>query len=92
MTFAELSAAGKDASRPFDETSHNEGRVETTGAHHSDGSQVRWILISGYTRRISRCITAPVAEESKYFGVKFFLAHYLTPPLNPSGQRPLSEN
>jgi hypothetical protein len=66
MTFPKLSPAHKYTIGACRESFDDEQGIHSAGTHNSDCSDVRWVLKSGYTRRIGRCIAAPIAEEAQY--------------------------
>jgi hypothetical protein len=76
MAFAEVSAAGKDAVRPVPESVQDEGRFDPAGAHHPDHPDMGRVLHPADTGRIGCGVTAPVAEEAKYFRLVCH-THYL---------------
>jgi hypothetical protein len=75
MTFAKLSATGKDAGRSFDKTAQNKGGVHPARAHYPYSPQIRWILIPGHPRRVGGRVTTPVAKESEDSGLEVVLTH-----------------
>jgi hypothetical protein len=75
MAFAELSATGEDGVGTFGKTPQDKGRIETSGAHHPDGPQIRRILVTGNPGTVCGGIAAPVAEKTQDFGVEIFLTH-----------------
>jgi hypothetical protein len=87
MTFPELSPAHKYAIGACRESFDDEQGIHSAGTHNSDCSDVGWVLKTGYTRRIGRCIAAPIAEEAQYsWFVRSFDCH-----LNFFPRRPLFE-
>ena len=77
MTFTELSAAGEDAIRAFNETAQDKGRINPARTHYPDGPQVGRILKPGNPGGIRCRITAPVTEKTQNSGIKI-ITHSIT--------------
>jgi hypothetical protein len=76
MAFAQVSATHKDAVGPVDKTIHEKDRVYSAGAHHPDDPDKGRILKTGHPCRVSRCITAPVAQKAENSWLKPVTCHF----------------
>jgi hypothetical protein len=75
MTLAEVSASRENAICTAGKALQNKTGVKPPCAHYSYSAQIGWILVASYTSRICCCITAPIAEETKYLWFKGILIH-----------------
>jgi hypothetical protein len=73
MTFAMLSAAGKDAVRTLNKTAQDKGRINPARAHYPDGAQVGRILKPGNPGCIGCGIAAPVTEKAQNSGTEIVI-------------------
>ena len=73
MTVADVSAGYQDAVSPFQESLEQKAVIDPAGAHESDQTNIGRILDAGHPRQIGPGISAPIADESQYFG--FFGFH-----------------
>jgi hypothetical protein len=76
MAITEVSPGNQYAVAPFSECFDDENRIDPAGAHDAYGPDVGWVLQSGYTRKISTCICAPVTKKCYDFG--FEVSHVFT--------------
>jgi len=67
MTVADVSAGNQDTVRPFQESLEQKAMIHSSGTHESDQTDIGRILHAGHPGQVSSCISAPVANESKYF-------------------------
>ena len=76
MAFAKVSATHKDAVRSVYKTVHQKDRVYSARAHQPDDADIGRILETSHPCRISRCITAPVAQKAKDPRFEFVTCHF----------------
>lgn len=59
-----MAAGHKHAVRALQKRFHNEERIDTSGAGHTDNTQISRLIGSRHTRSIGAAIGTPVAEEA----------------------------
>ncbi len=70
MTFPQLSSTYENAVSTCAKGFDDEYRVHSARTHNPDHPDVRWILKTGNSCGVGRCIAAPVAEEAQYLRLK----------------------
>jgi hypothetical protein len=75
MAVSRMTTRNQNSVRPFGKRLEDEGRVDPTGTHHPDRSEIRWVLEAAGSRQVSPGVSTPSAKESNQPGFERLSQH-----------------